>query len=302
MRMKRLYPVLGIVAMVLLSGADAIAIESVAKSSGGDTKVYVEYILEEVKRNDLEEHRILTQFSIDAGRNISYDYSDWITGSKAKTAISTKFHRGYGITLSDDEAKQLVQQLQRLRLFDWKTDSEPLVPSPYSEDILLEIEGKEVRLSFHTPSQSPERLALKNALMDVVRRNGLDQPEDRGQAIITTEGDFEEARQVSLEQLVGKHEQYHGKRVSVVGFFDGTYPEQQELFVNEDAAKNRLVEKSIWRGAQSTFANLSSIKDRKKTWFRVEGVFLWGYYGHKGGLQGMIDRVTKLEVLHTSLP
>ena len=52
----------------------------------------------------------------------------------------------------------------------------------------------------------------------------------------------------------------------------------------------------IKRGSASV-VHPHTIKEKAKSWIRIEGVFLWGRYGHKGNVMGMIDRITKIELL-----
>lgn len=265
-------------------------------------RFHMSYFLSEKQTTELEEHRILIQFSIDVGRNVRYEYSDWVQGSKAPTAVSVRFESPYGKTVSEGELSALIDQLQAVKVYGLKSDPQPNGQPSYMENLDLTIGSRELRIDLYTPPQSSERIALKKVLLDFATRLGLDKPSAGVDVTIVSEGDFEPARPVFLQRLITKHEHYHGKRVAVVGFYDGKYPESRSLYVDDNAVANREVEKHVWVGEISSSVNPFLGKERPLSWMRVEGVFLWGHYGHKGGLQGMIDRVTKMEILDQQKP
>lgn len=138
---------------------------------------------------------------------------------------------------------------------------------------------------------------MRKILLDLAAKLGIDKPSSGVSAMITSEGDLEPSRSVPLERMRVEHDQYQGKRISVVGFYDGRYPEMRELFVNQRAAANRDIRNSVWLGEVSSVVLPPAIKEKAQSWIRIEGVFLWGRYGHKGNVMGMIDRITKIELL-----
>jgi hypothetical protein len=265
--------------------------------SPASPRVYMSYFIAERQTTELEEHQILIQFGIDAGRRLTYDYSDWVIGAKAKQAVSTRFHAPHGITISDEEVRALIAHLEDIHIYDFRSDSEPEGETPYEESLELQVDAQDFRLTFYHPSQNSGRLAMKKILLDLAEKLGIDKPSSGVNARITSEGDLEPSRAVSLERLRVEHDQYQGKRISVVGFFDGRSPESRELFVNQRAALNRDIESSVWLGEVPSVVHPPTIKGKAQSWMRIEGVFLWGRYGHKGNVMGMIDRITKIELL-----
>ena len=187
--------------------------------------------------------------------------------------------------------------MEDIHIYDFRSDSEPEGDTPYEEGLELQVDARNFRLTFYHPSQTSDRLAMRKILLDLAAKLGIDKPSSGVSAMITSEGDLEPSRSVPLERMRVEHDQYQGKRISVVGFYDGRYPEMRELFVNQRAAANRDIRNSVWLGEVSSVVLPPAIKEKAQSWIRIEGVFLWGRYGHKGNVMGMIDRITKIELL-----
>ncbi len=271
-----------------------------AQMAGADSpaspRFSMSYVIAERQTTEIDEHQILIQIGIDAGRRLTYDYSDWVIGAKVKQAVSTRFHAPHGMTISDEEVKALIARLEDIQIYDFRSDPEPEGDTHYEESLELLINARDFRLTFYHPSQTSGRLAMKKIILGLAAKLGIDKPSSGVNATITSEGDLEPSRAVSLERLRVEHDLYQGKRISVDGFFDGRYPETRELFVNQRAAANRGIENSVWLGEPSV-VHSPVIKEKAQSWMRIEGVFLWGQYGHKGNVMGMIDRITKIELL-----
>lgn len=94
-------------------------------NSPASPRFYMSYLIAERQTTELEEHHILIQFGIDAGRRLTYDYSDWVIGAKTKQAVSTRFHAPHGMTISDEEVKALIAHLEDIHIYDFRSDPEP---------------------------------------------------------------------------------------------------------------------------------------------------------------------------------
>ncbi|MEK7331749.1 MAG: hypothetical protein AAB017_00090, partial [Nitrospirota bacterium] len=164
----------------------------------------------------------------------------------------------------------------------------------YFADLDVRINDREGRFYFNTPPKSPFRKAIHEIMTKFARQAKVDQPTNRAKSTTTTEGDRQPARQVQLAEVLANPDKFHGKRISVIGFYHGEF-EGNSLSVDEKASRTNDFKRSIWRSEPSTFADKVAIKDKNNSWLRVEGIFLRGPTGHMGLWPGEIVRLTRVE-------
>jgi hypothetical protein len=187
----------------------------------------------------------------------------------------------------------LVRALLSANVFDLASEPKP-ASTDYFSNLDVRIDTREARAFFYSPPNSPRRKAVHDVMLQFAKRINIDRPKDLATATTVTEGDHQPARIVSLAEVLAHPDTYHGKRVSVTGFYHGEF-EGSSFAVDEIASRKWAYERSVWRGRVSTFADRSAIKDRNDSWLRVEGVFLRGPGGHLGLWPGVLDRITRIE-------
>ena len=74
------------IGMLVTQGYSAQKAEADSPSS---PRFSMYYFVAERQIKEIDEHQILIQFGIHAGRRLTYDYSDWVIGARAKQAVST---------------------------------------------------------------------------------------------------------------------------------------------------------------------------------------------------------------------
>jgi hypothetical protein len=191
------------------------------------------------------------------------------------------------------ERTELVHNLLNAKVFDLKSDPDS-TSKEYFADLAVRINDREGRFYFITPPQSRLRKAIHEIMVKFARQAKVDQPTNREKSITTSEGDRQPARQVQLAEVLANPNKYHGKRISVIGFYHGEF-EGSSLSVDEKASRTRDFKRSIWRSAPSIFADKGAIKDKNDAWLLVEGVFFCGPAGHMSLWPGEIVRLTRVE-------
>jgi hypothetical protein len=116
--------------------------------------------------------------------------------------------------------------------------------------------------------------------------------------VTVTEGDFETAKEVALQDVLKEPDKYHGKRIRTKGFYDF----QLEIMGFHDRKGNNL-----WIGHRSSFFDRKNQKiltpnpveglilGRHRGYATVEGIFLKGPAGHGGFWPGEIVRITRFD-------
>jgi hypothetical protein len=187
----------------------------------------------------------------------------------------------------------LVQALLAAKVFELRSESKP-ASNNYSASLHVRINKEEAQTSFYSPPQSAGRKAIHDVMLRFTKQLKIDQPTDLAKATTITEGDHQPPRVVELADVLAHPDEYHGKRVSVVGFFHEEF-EGSCLAIDEAAARRPDYQHSVWRSGSSTFADKSAISDRNDSWLRVDGIFLRGPAGHMGLWPGEMIRLTRIK-------
>jgi hypothetical protein len=210
----------------------------------------------------------------------------------------------------------LVQALLKAKVFKLASDPQR-DKSNYFSSLNIQINGRRSQVFFNTPPRSPARKALHRVMLYFAKGLGIDRR--AANATTITEGDQQTTRKVSLASVIAAPNTYHGKRISVVGYYrseeessslsvDEAIPRALTLKFKEwKAAGSKqsgyaaiaplyksFLKSSVWRSGTSTFASKAHISHKNDAWVRVEGVFLRGPAGHMGSWPGEIVRVTRI--------
>jgi len=282
------------------------------------SSVRVEYMFQETVRSQSDHRSYLTQVSLLEDSSAHYTYREHVFGAISPTVRFIKFSTPHpGRKVTEKERTDLVQSLLKARVFELASDPKP-DDTDYYGSLNIQINGRRSQVFFRTPPRSPARKALHEMMLRFAKQLGIDkQPVN---ATTVTEGDQQPARKVSLADVIAAPNTYHGKRISVVGFYHGE-EESSSLCVDEAIPRalaiktkewrasgggqsgfaavaplyNSLLKSSVWKSGTSTFADKTAISDKNDAWVRVEGVFLRGPAGHRGMWPGQIVRVTRIE-------
>jgi hypothetical protein len=280
---------------------------SVSIASGDEIsleRLYVSYSVFETYKTETDHRKIILQIFLDGGGHPGYRYREQVIGSTAPTVESIDFFHEYPwdqLKVSHEKQAELQRKLLAMKIFDVTTEPKG-DPDNFFSSFDVRIADREMRYYFYSPPLSTERKALHDIMLSFARDLGIDKPKDPTRAVTVTEGDLELARKVFLADLLSDPDKYHGKRISVIGFYHREF-ESDGLYVGEEAFRSRRFDRQgIWRGAPSSFASQTALKDKNDSWLRVEGVFLKGPSGHRGAWPGEIDRLTRIEPISPSRP
>lgn len=152
----------------------------------------------------------------------------------------------------------------------------------------LVINGQEK--DFDNPLGNPCRDRLQDLVVSFVDRMA-----PKGMRKVTrhsTEGDFEPPRDVTIPELLRSPANYDGKRIRVAGHYSVGL-EQSSLSVKIRDG----IQRSIWIGGISSFANEADIDSFQGGTATIEGTFSGRAGGHLGLWPGEIERVTKFSLL-----
>jgi hypothetical protein len=254
---------------------------------------YVGYDFFETRHTASDQRECITQIFLTADDYVGYRYSENILGSITPTVQAVAFSNEYRRKATVEEQARLVQELLGAKVFDLTSDSKS-APTDYFGNLYVRINRREARTYFYSRPDSPERKLIHQILLQFAKRMKVDRPKEAAQATTITEGDHQPARAVELADVLAHPELYHGKRISVIGFYHGEF-EGNSLSVDEAAAREQLFSRSVWRSEASTFADKSAINDHNDSWLRVEGIFLRGPGGHLGLWPGELVRLTRIE-------
>lgn len=257
---------------------------------------YVSYDFFETRRSDSDHRECVTQIFLTGDDYIGYRYREDVLGSTTPTVRSVAFSNEYRRKATAAEQEELVQALLSASVFDLTTEPKP-ASTDYFSNLDVRLNKREARTFFYSPPNSPIRKAIHEVMLQFAKRMEIDRPKDPMNATTVTEGDHQPARAVTLTEVLAHPDKYHGKRVSVAGFYHGEF-EGSNLAVDEAVSavsRKRDYKRSVWRGGVSTFAEQTAIKDRNDSWLQIEGVFLRGPGGHMGLWPGELVRVTRIE-------
>jgi hypothetical protein len=254
---------------------------------------YVGYDFVETRHTESDHRECITQIFLTADDYAGYRYREDVFGSTNPTVQSVRFSNEYRRKATAEEQAQLVQALLAANVFELASEPKP-ASNDYFSSLDVRIDTREARTSFYSPPHSPSRKAIHEAMLKFAKRMKIDQPTDPAKATTVTEGDHEPARAVKLADILAHPDEYHGKRISVVGFYHGEF-EGSSLAIDQAASRDRDYNHSVWRSSASTFADKSAINDRNDSWLRIEGIFLRGPTGHMSLWPGEIVRLTHIE-------
>lgn len=224
---------------------------------------------------------------------MGYRYREDVFGATTPSVTAVEFANEYHRKVTFEEEATLIQALLAAHVFEVKSDPKS-GSADYFGSLNLRINGREMQADFHSPPQSSERKAVHDAFLQFAKRVEIDRPENKEAATTVTEGDLQPVREVKLADILAHPDQYHGKRVSVVGYYHGQF-EGSDFAVNQDASKEHAYKRNVWLDRVSAFADKSAIKYRNDAWLRVDGIFLRGPGGHMGLWPGELVRITRLE-------
>ncbi|QOX77671.1 hypothetical protein FY034_01520 [Trichlorobacter lovleyi] len=270
-----------------------ILLAVIVTTSASAKETYISYDVIETRRTASDHRESITQISLLPGDDINYYYREDVYGSTTPVVTAIYFQNSYKRKATEKEKKDLILKLLEANIFHLKSDPKS-ESKEYFTDLNVRINDRECRYFFNTPPKSPTRKAIHDIMLKFTKKTKVDQPLDRAKATTVTEGDLQPARQVQLTEILENLDKYHGKRVSVIGYYHGEF-EGSSLSVDEKASKSNDLKRSIWRSEPSTFAEKSAIKDKNNAWLRVDGVFLRGPRGHMSLWPGEITRLTRVE-------
>jgi hypothetical protein len=262
-------------------------------------------------RNDVNdrERMVILNFYFSPSNRVDYELRETPYGSLSPMVKFIEFQREIDIT--SEEARMFAERLVAAGLFSLPKSGEHRIENIWS--IFGSLRDHTFELSYRHPPKSGARKRVEGTVQAIAHQLGLDRiegptfarivreggtqrlqvssddPRSKVPAVTETEGDRIAARVVSLSELIAHPNEYHGKRVSVVGFYHSEF-EGSELRSNEksDYAEN------VWCETISSFA-LKGTAFEQDCWARIDGSFLKGPAGHFGMWPGEITRVTRFE-------
>jgi hypothetical protein len=255
---------------------------------------YVSYHFSETIRTESDHREISTQIFLTADDYVGYRYREEVFGSTAPLVQSVEFSNGYHRKATAEEQRALIQALLTANVFELTNDLKPSNVD-YFADLHVRINTREVReYYFYSPPRSPMRKSIHETMLQFAKKMQIDQPPDRANSTTVTEGDKQPARAVKLSEVLDHPDEYHGKRISVIGFYHEEF-EGSSFSIDQTASRKLNTKQSVWRSSISTFADKSAINDRNDAWLRIDGIFLRGPGGHMGMWPGEIVRLTRIE-------
>jgi len=207
------------------------------------TNPYVGYSFFETRRTESDHREIMTQIFLTADDYVGYRYLEDVYGSTNPTVRSVEFSNEHRRKATAQEQADLVQALLAAKVFELTDDPKP-ASYDYSANLDVRIGGKEVRAYFHSPPQAPGRKGVHDIMLRFARQMKIDQPEDPVTATTISEGDRQPPRVVTLADVLAHPDDYHGKRVSVVGYYHVEF-ESSNLAVDRAASWGPDVKRSV---------------------------------------------------------
>lgn len=277
-----------------------LAASSDAQESPVRSHPYVGYEFSVVRRTKTDHRRTSIEVFLTGDDYVGFRHREDIFGSIDPVAESSTLSNEARRKATPEEQAKLGRDLIRAGVFELKTEAWN-EKSPYSSRVDVRLNKKQARYSFNTRPLSERRKAVHEVMLQFAKRMQIDRPTDEMQTTTISEGDSRPARAVTLANILASPVKFHGKRVSIIGYYHGEF-EGNSLSVNREASRSNDYRNSIWRGETSTFAANSAIRDKNDSWIRVDGVFLKGPSGHMGMWPGEIVRLTRIEPLPPQWP
>jgi hypothetical protein len=276
-----------------------MCIYALAQAASADTAVhpYVSYDFFETRRNETEHEEISTHIFLTGDDYVGYRYRENVLGAMTQSAKSVAFENEYQRKATTEQQSAFLDELLNLKVFELKSEAYTAyttTASAYNATLNIRIGAREISINFYSPPQSPSRKALHEAILSFAKRMGVDRPMDPQKATTITEGDSSPVRVVKLAEVLAHPDKYHGKRISVIGYYRAEF-ESSGVYIDEAASRSDSYKRGVWRSASSTFAAKGAISPQNNAWFRIEGIFLRGPAGHMGLWPGEITRLTRIE-------
>jgi hypothetical protein len=253
---------------------------------------YVCYQLHELRRTPSEHRDVSTVVSLGGGGYVSFSFWERVSGSTEENVKTLRFRSEDQRKATEEEQSWLIEALLNAGVFELRSEATNPAGGYYTH-LDVQIRGRGTLLSFDSPPTTGSRKVIHDILFQFARQIGIDRPSDPAAAMTVSEGDNLPARATTIADLLADPAKFHGKRVSVAGFYHGGF-ECSALGVNQWASIRSDRKRSIWRGDPSTFTKLSAIFGKNNAWVRVDGVFLKGPAGHIGIADGQIVRLTRV--------
>lgn len=255
-------------------------------------QLYVSYDFSETRRTESEHRESTTQIFLTAHDYVGYRYQEYVFGSTNPTVRSVEFSNENARKATAKEQAELVEALLAAKVFELVSELTTASTGSFSR-LDVRINTNEAKTYFCSPPRSPGGKAVHDIMLEFAKRTGVDRPADPAKATMITEGDLQPARVVKLAEVLAHPDEYHGKRISVIGFYHGEF--EHSSFSVDQISSKRDYQHSLWRSGISTFAEKSAVNDRNDSWLRIDGIFLRGPCGHMGLWPGEIVRLTRVE-------
>jgi len=254
---------------------------------------FVSYDVTETKQSSSDHRECITQIFLQADGYVGYRYQERVHGAITHTVQSSLFSNELQRIATKMEQDELVRKLLEASVFGLTSEVKPAKWDFFSS-LVVRLYDREATYFFYSPPQSSSRKVIHEIMLNFAKHLNIDKPTNKAKATTTTEGDQQTARQVQLAEVLAHPDKYHGKRISVIGYYHGEF-EGNSLSVDEQASRTNDYKRSVWRSEPSTFADKAVIKDKNNAWLRVEGVFHRGPGGHLSLWPGEIVRLTRVE-------
>jgi len=279
-------PVYGL--LLILSFSTFLLNSSFGQENMNKKHPYISYDLYEIQRTANEHREVSTSIFLSADDYVGFRYWERVSGSTAETVKTLKFSNEYQRKATEEEQSRLIQALLDGGVFDLIGEDKNESDGNYSY-LNVRIPGREARVFFRSLPATGKRKIIHDILFQFAHEMSIDQPNDPAKATTISEGDTLPPRDTTIVDLLANPEKFHGKRVSVVGFYHGEF-EASGLGVDERSDFKRI----LWRGEPSPFANRFAIFGKNNVWVRIDGVFLKGPAGHMDLAPGEIIRLTQV--------
>jgi hypothetical protein len=117
-------------------------------------------------------------------------------------------------------------------------------------------------------------------------------------ALLGSSSSSRKPQSVSLIQLLASPEKYHGRFISVCGYYHHEF-ESSAVYLSKDDATYRIIENSVWLGSAARNADTNRIHKLNDLYVRVEGAFTHcpNGGGHLSSWSSELNDITLLTAL-----
>lgn len=276
-----------------------LAVSAYGQETSVRSHPYFGYEFSITTKTSTDHRRTITEVFVTSDDYVGFRYRETVFGSTKPVVKELTFSNEYQRKATPEEQNVLGNELVKAGEFELTTEPWD-EKSPFSSRLDVRFNKREARYSFNTPPVSQQRKAVHDVMLRFAKKMRIDRPALGERATTMSEGDLQPARDVKLADVLANPAKFHGKRISVVGFYHWEF-EGSSLAVGREALRTSEFRKSIWRGDVSTFAKRLAIRDKNDSWMRVDGVFLQGPTGHFGMWPGEIVRLTRIEPVRSPL-